>query len=259
MFEMHQLRVEGILHGITETFRYGELVGILGPNGAGKSTLLRVLAGVRRPDAGSVRINGTNVYALAHKHRARHIAYLPQQIPDDVEYTVEEFVSMGRYAHHRLFAVTPVSNREKERIKQALERFDLIPFQNTPMNKLSGGERQRAAIARCYVQEANIWLLDEPIANLDLYYQIQLLNFLQDLIKEGYLVIAVLHHLELAAHYCTRLVLLDHGNVYRTGEPQEVLTAETLKAVFRIDAKPFLDPFQNALRFSILRPEEKGT
>ncbi|WP_067849430.1 ABC transporter ATP-binding protein [Alicyclobacillus mali (ex Roth et al. 2021)] len=248
MIEIHHLHYHPILKDICAEFAPGEMVGLVGPNGAGKTTLLRAMAGVLRPTGGTVQVMGEPIHAREPRWRACRVAYLPQFVADDIPFTVREFVEMGRYSH----APSGVLGRaDAAAVDDALAVMGLMGYQDTPLANLSGGERQRAAIARCLAQEAPILLLDEPIASLDIHYQLDILARLRALAGEGRLIIIALHHLELALAHCQRTVCLHRGRLVADGLPDEVFTPELLRAVFRVDARPFRDPHTGALRLSV--------
>lgn len=240
-----------ILDGIHASWTGGEMIGIVGPNGAGKSTLLRILAGSRRADRGEILINNRNLPALPAKQRAKEIAYLPQQIPDQVPYTVLEYVEMGRYAYRKAWG--GLSKECRKSVEEALLITELIPYKHIQLMNMSGGERQRASIARCLAQGSKVILLDEPIASLDLYYQLEILRQLKQLADSGYLIVIVLHNLELAARYCSRLLILKEGRSYGHGVPQEVITERTLSEVFHVRTQISTDPYGGYLRISLLQ------
>jgi len=248
MIQIHHLHYHPILRDICAEFAPGEMVGLVGPNGAGKTTLLRTMAGVLRPTGGTVQVMGEPVHAREPRWRARRVAYLPQFLPDEIPFTVREFVEMGRYSH----APRGVLDRaDAAAVDEALAVMGLRRYEDTPLAHLSGGERQRAAIARCLAQGAPILLLDEPIASLDIHYQLDILVRLRALAAEGRLVIAALHHLELALSHCHRTVCLHRGRLVADGSPDKVFTPALLRAVFRVDARPFRDPHTGALRLSV--------
>ncbi|AEJ43959.1 ABC transporter ATP-binding protein [Alicyclobacillus acidocaldarius] len=248
MIQIQHLDCHPILRDICAEFVPGEMVGLVGPNGAGKTTLLRAMAGVLRPTGGAVQVMGEPVHAREPSWRARRVAYLPQFLADDIPFTVREFVEMGRYSH----APRGVLGRaDAAAVDDALAVMGLMGYQDTLLANLSGGERQRAAIARCLAQEAPILLLDEPIASLDIHYQLDILARLRALAGEGRLIIIALHHLEFALAHCHRTVCLHRGRLVADGSPDEVFTPELLRAVFRVDARPFRDPHTGAVRLSV--------
>lgn len=236
-----------ILHEVSATFSGGQIIGLIGPNGAGKSTLLRVTAGVLPKSSGVITLDGQDVSGLKAKARARRISYLPQQLPDDISFTVREFVEMGRYVHQ---------TDERGMVNEALAQMKLTSWADAPMHTLSGGERARAGIARCLAQESRVLLFDEPIASLDLYYQMDILKQLRRLAQIGYLIIIAIHHLELAIRFCDQFLLLHCGRVYQQGDAVTVMQESTLAEVFGIHAKTYPDPYTGALRFSVLADTE---
>jgi len=247
MLELKQVNYLNIIRSVSAKLETG-LVGVIGPNGAGKSTLLKLIAGVERPDSGEILLNGQAVHEMKSKERAKQLAYMPQQVPDDVIFSVREYVEMGRYAHRTGFGTLTAQCRQA--VAAALRRMNLESLANTPLGQLSGGERQRVAIARCLAQGTSALVLDEPISSLDLHYQMSILNLLSQLAEEGYLIVMAIHHLELAAQYCGRLILLNDGCIYRMGGVEEVLQPEVVHDVFQIDAKVFKDPYHHSLRLS---------
>lgn len=248
------LGYSSILHDIEGRWQGGDMVGIIGPNGAGKSTLLRIFAGVWKASTGSLLVNDRDIHTMRADARARQIAYLPQFMSDQNPYTVCDYIAMGRYVYRTPSgALTKVC---RQRIDEGIHRMNLDRYKNTPILHLSGGERQRASIARCFVQESPILLLDEPIASLDLYYQMDILRQLKQLAAQGYLVMVVLHNIELAVRYCSRLLMLKEGRIVQQGSTNEVFTEQTVQDVFGLQAKVYADPYSGYLRMSILDEEE---
>ena len=165
------LRLGGsqVLTSVSFEARPGELVGIIGPNGAGKSTLLRALAGLLRPDSGSVRLGGTRIERMNAGERARSVAFMPQQDAAH-PFTALETVLMGRYAHLGRFEL---EGREDRRIaRDAMVQTETARFESRQLDRLSGGERQRVVLARALAQRARVMLLDEPSYSLDLRHRL---------------------------------------------------------------------------------------
>ncbi len=237
-----------VLRDATLVVQSRDRVALVGSNGAGKSTLLRLAAGIWKPSSGAVMINQHYLTTLSMKERARNIAYLPQQISEDCPYTVRDFVEMGRYAYRSGFL--GLSPKGRFSVQDAIVQMGLQKHADTPLFRLSGGERQRAGIARCLAQESRILLLDEPISNLDIYYQIDILERLKQFANDGFLVILSIHHLEFAARYCTNLLLLNQGAVHAVGKVDDVLSEQAVEQVFAVHAKRYFDPHGEYLRFS---------
>jgi iron complex transport system ATP-binding protein len=237
-----------VLRGVDLLAQPGEVVALIGPNGAGKSTLLRVLAGLMRPDAGGVTIDGADVTTLDRRSIARHIAVVPQVFETLFPFTVREIVALGRTS--RLGPLGTLGADDARAVARALEEIGATDLAERRIDRLSGGERQRAVLAMALAQEAGVLLLDEPTAHLDPTHQRATLEHVATIARaRGLAVVAVLHDLNLAAAFASRVVLLADGVVVREGEPRAVITAELVSAVFgpglRViahDGRPFVVP-----------------
>jgi iron complex transport system ATP-binding protein len=229
----------------------GEMVALVGPNGAGKSTLLRTLSGELRPTQGNVRIKGRDIALYRPRDLAAHRVVLSQTITLTFPFTVEEIVRMGA-GDRKTASVT----RE---VEAALHAVDMSAYRHRVMTTLSGGEQQRVHFARVLVQLAfaesehgpGILMLDEPTASLDLRHQLDLLKLTRARTSGGTAVIAVLHDLNLATLFASRVVMLERGRVVANGTPAETVTDELLERVFKVttavgrvpaDGVPFVLP-----------------
>ncbi|MCC7140766.1 MAG: ABC transporter ATP-binding protein [Candidatus Eisenbacteria bacterium] len=209
-----------------------EFVGLMGPNGAGKSTLLRLLAGLLRPAEGTVTIDGQSLTTLAPVRRASRLAWVPQRSETPFDWTVREMVALGRYP----FLRERLRDRPEDgvAIEKVLSLVGLQALADRPIGTLSGGEWQRALVARSLAQDPAALLLDEPVANLDLRYQRDIYELLRGVTQDrGVAVLVADHHLDLLAHYCDRIYLIDGGKIVAHGSPAEVLTEERLESVYR--------------------------
>jgi len=219
------------LLGVDARVAPGEVLGIIGPNGSGKSTLIRVLAGVRAPSAGEVRLGGRPLHAIRRRERARLIALVPQETRLSFPIRVRDLVLLGRAPHTSRFGLEHAADLRAAHT--AMERAEILDLAERSVDELSGGERQRAVLARALAQDAGILLLDEPTAFLDLKHAVLLLDLVRDLCRARALAVAVvLHDLNLAAMYCDRLILLDRGRVHAAGPPAAVLTYHDLCTVY---------------------------
>lgn len=228
-----------ILKGITLELAAGEFIGLIGPNGAGKSSLLKIMAGLDSPDEGSVRIVGAAGEAIDLNDyvgfkRAQTLAYLPQQETPAWPLAVEHLVGLGRAPWHK--PMSGKSQQDAQAIERALELTELTHLRHRTVTRLSGGELQRALLARVFAGEPDIILADEPIAALDPYHQLHMMELLREHSQRGGSVMAALHDLSLAARFCSRLVLLHKGESVASGQPIEVLTKENLEKVYGISA-----------------------
>jgi len=222
-----------VLHAINLHIQSGEIVALIGPNGAGKTTLIRAVSGVIRPQAGLIRAGGKDLAGMASAQRARMLAVVPQarNLPDP--YSVWHTVLLGRTPY--LGWLGQPSERDRERVRWALERTETLDLAERRIGELSGGEQQRVLLARALAQETPILLLDEPTAHLDLHHQTTLLDLVYALTRENHLtVLMALHDLNLAAVYADRVSLLVDGRMQAVGTPAEVLTAERLSAAYRL-------------------------
>ena len=220
-----------VLHECSFALASGEVVAIVGPNGAGKSTLLRVLAGLLRPTAGRVLLDGEDLAALSRSEVARRIAVVPQIFDTLFPFTVREVVALGRTA--RLGAFGRASPDDVAAVDRAIGELELEALAGRRIDRLSGGERQRAVLAMALAQETAVLLLDEPTVHLDPGHQLATLELLRELGQRRQLAVcAVLHDLNLASTFASRIVALADGRIVRDGTPLDVLDAELVRTVF---------------------------
>ncbi len=210
----------------------GEFVGLLGPNGSGKSTLLRMIYRVLRPASGQVYAHGRDVWQASARENARCMAVLAQEAGADFDLRVRDMVLLGRTPHQSPWAGD--SAEDLRLVAQALERTETQALAERMFATLSGGEKQRVLMARALAQQASILLLDEPTNHLDVRHQFTLMNLVRRL---GMTTLAALHDLQLAAHYCDRLYLLQAGRLVAEGAPAEVLTAAHIERAYGVRAR----------------------
>jgi len=222
-----------VIDAVSLSVARGEMVGVIGPNGSGKSTLLRLLSGVLAPERGSVHLHGRPLAAHSQREIGRAIAVVPQDTLIEFPFSVTEVVLMGRSPHLGGFAFE--GDRDLEVARAAMRRTGVLDLADRSIHELSGGERQRVVLARALTQEAEILLLDEPAAFLDLRHGVEIYDLLQEVQREGKSIITVLHDLNLAALYCDRVVLLKAGSVFRSGRPAEVITYAALTEVYETE------------------------
>lgn len=221
-------RGERILHDLNFSIQAGDFVGIIGKNGAGKSTLLKSMRGFLPLDKGEILLADRRVQDYSQRELARKIAYLQQQVELTFDYTVRDMVMAGRYPYKKWWQQ---QGDEDDRIIEACMKYtDVLDMAERPIRALSGGQRQRVLLAKVLAQQTPVLFLDEPAAGLDLFYQEQIFRFCRELSARGKTVVMVVHELNLADRYCSRLMLLKHGNVLADAAPQQVLTDELLSA-----------------------------
>jgi len=226
-------RRDEVVSEVTLGVRRGETLGIIGPNGSGKSTLIRLLSGVLEPRSGEVRLFGRAMAQHGLRERARAIAVVPQETAVEFPFTVTETVLMGRAPHIGRFAFE--ADGDLIAARAAMRRTGVLHLAERSLHELSGGERQRVILARALAQDAQILLLDEPAAFLDIRHEVEIYDLLHDLKEEGRTVVSVLHDLNLAALYCDRIALLKEGRLVALGTPADVITYPTITDVYEID------------------------
>ncbi|MCW3464790.1 ABC transporter ATP-binding protein [Chitinophaga nivalis] len=219
-----------IIAAICLTVEPRQFVGILGANGSGKSTLLKSITKIIQPDSGSIRINDRCISQVSYAELAQQIAVVGQFNSMDVDYTVTEFVMMGRYPHKKKYeSMTAVDHAL---VKQALHELGMSDYANRKVMGLSGGEKQRIVIARAIAQQTPCLILDEPTNHMDIKHQLQLFTMLKAMEKT---VITAIHDMALAYNYCDKLYALKDGRLLLSGRPEEVITKENVKQLFGID------------------------
>lgn len=211
--------------------RSGDFVAIVGPNGAGKTTLLRLLAGLRRPTAGQVELDGRPVGSWSARERARRVAFVEQESSGFADLMVSELVALGRLAAHPPWR-SPGTGEEAA-ILGALEAVDMVEFAQRSMSQLSGGERRRALLARALAQDTEVVVLDEPTNHLDIRHQHAVLRRVR---SWGRTIVTALHDLDAALLYADRVVVLDQGRIVADGPASDVLTSELVLEVFGVKA-----------------------
>ena len=190
---------------------------------------------------GSVLLDGKSITRLPTKEVAKHIGVLSQGPMAPEGLTVRGLVEQGRYPHRSLFGRW--SHEDEAACEEALSLTGMSSLGERPLDSLSGGQRQRAWIAMTLAQKTRILLLDEPTTFLDLAHQIEVLDLIVELVrKRGTTVVAVLHDLNQAARYADRIILLKDGKIVADGQPEAVLTTQTIMDVFGVDCRIIRDP-----------------
>lgn len=224
-----------VLRDVGLALRPGDCAALMGANGAGKTTLLRALLGFVRPDRGQVKLDGQPLLAQSRQTIARRIAYVPQAHAPTFPYSVQEIVAMARAPSAGWGS--RLGDKDEAAVSGALARLGLTAFAERSYASLSGGERQAVLVARALAQGAQILLMDEPTASLDLGQQARLMKLLGELATEGHAILMSTHQPELALNGFNRAVLLHEGEVLGDGPPREVLTSETLSRLYAVEVR----------------------
>ncbi len=219
------------LKEVSLSLSQGSFSGIIGPNGSGKTTLFKGIAGSLHAKSGSIILQNQDLSKLKPIEKARKVAVV-SQYPDAADIPVEDYVLMGRMPYREMFQFFETHNDHAIASKY-MRLTGIYEHRKKLMSQLSGGEQQLAAIAQALSQEPELLLLDEPTSHLDITHQVQILNLLQRLNDEMKLtVLMIIHDLNLAAEYCSYLIMMDHGMIYTKGTPHEVLNYQNIEKVY---------------------------
>lgn len=222
-----------VLQDISFRVEPGEFLSILGPNGVGKSTLFRCMLGLLSGYTGQVLVDGVEARQFSPREAARHIAYIPQSSRPVFNYRVFDIALMGATS-----AMSPLrcpGREQMERCRWALDKIGISHLSQRCFHRLSGGEQQLVLIARALVQNAPILMLDEPTANLDFGNQLRILEQVRALAREGYTIIQTTHHPEQSYLFSHRILALQGGRILLDGSPAQVLTRETIRALYGVE------------------------
>ncbi|MCI2958455.1 ABC transporter ATP-binding protein [Agromyces atrinae] len=218
----------------------GSFTVIIGPNACGKSTLLRALSGLLAPKDGAVVLDGADIARTPTRAIARRIGLLPQTAVAPEGITVSELVARGRYAHQRL--LRSWSPADEAAVADALTKTGVADLSTRRVDELSGGQRQRVWIAMVLAQQTPLVLLDEPTTYLDVTHQMEVLDLLDDLHREGRTIVAVLHDLNHAARYATHVIAMREGRIVAQGTPADTVTSSLVDEVFGLANVVIPDP-----------------
>jgi iron complex transport system ATP-binding protein len=233
---------ESVLKHISISVDKGRFYSIIGPNGSGKTTLLRNISRVLQPVKNTIFINNGDISFLKQKDIAKTMAVVPQNTNIDFDFTVLDIVMMGRAPHLRRFETE--NKEDLKKVREAMEITKTWALREKNINHLSGGERQRVIVARAIAQDTDVILLDEPVSNLDLYHQIEVMNTVKALVESrNIIVIAVLHDLNLASSYSDYIFLMNNGKIFREGTPEDVITEENINDVYKVKVSLTQNPF----------------
>lgn len=240
------------LSGVSLDVPRGSFTGLMGPNGCGKTTLLKLMAGVLRPSTGTVTLAGQSLASMPRREAARHVAVVPQDTHPAFDYTALEIVLMGRHPHLR---PTQLEGPDDLAIaQQSLEATGTLHLAQRPFTSLSGGERQRVVIASALAQQPDVLLLDEPTASLDLGYQLEVASLLRRLSRQHHVtMVMATHDLNLAASMCDALALLRGGRLLRYGATADVLTVDTVRELYDVEAEVQFHPAAGHLTVTPVR------
>lgn len=214
-----------------------QFVGLIGPNGCGKSTLLKSIYKSLIPQKGTVFLDDLDILRTSEKKVSQRLGVVGQFNEMNFDLTVQQMVMLGRTPHKKLLE----SDKQEDYaiVEEALARTNLLDYKERSFLSLSGGEKQRVILARTIAQQPKFMILDEPTNHLDIRYQIEILTCVKGL-NIG--VLAALHDLEMAAHYCDYLYAIKDGEVYGHGSPEKLLTPDTVESLYQIRCQTYTNP-----------------
>lgn len=243
-----------VLQQISFSVFEGETFGIIGPNGSGKSSLLKLISGFEKPHRGKIKLAGKPLSRYSSKELSKIVAVLQQEALPEIGFSVRDVVEMGRFPYQSWLG----TEKEDPRllIDYIMRRLGIDQFADRSLAQLSGGERQRVALGKAMAQQPKLLLLDEPTTYLDIGYQVQMMDYIKEWKREEHLtVIAVLHDLNLAAQYCDRLMVLDHGKVVQIGKPKDIIQESIIEQVYHTKPVVLTHPTMNVPQI-LLQPSE---
>lgn len=222
-----------VLEDINLTIHKNRFYGIIGPNGSGKTTLLKNLSRSLMPEKGAVLLEGQDITGFSNKSLARKISFVPQNTHLEFEFSVMDVVLMGRSPYLKRFQSE--CEYDMDAAKNAMLITNTWHLREKNIGEISGGERQRVIIAHALAQQTEIMLLDEPVSQLDIQHQIEILRMIRRITEEKRMTaILSLHDLNLAAQYSDHLILLNKGRVFKQGCPGEIITEENIREAYGI-------------------------
>lgn len=240
-----------ILDELNLDIEKGGFFSIIGPNGAGKSTLIKNIMRFYDIKDKTIFISGEDINKKSRKNLAESLAYVSQDLIRKNKIPIFDFILSGRYA--KLGPWENYGESDFEDVEEILYRLGLSKYKNNNIMELSGGEFQRVMIARAIVQGADYLLMDEPVSNLDIHYQLEIMELLKKLSKKKYFtVVTVLHDINLASQYSDQIILMDNGKIIEKGSPNDILNKEIISKLYKINCeiikhpntgKPYILPY----------------
>jgi len=226
---------KNILNDVSFNVQKKDFISIIGPNGAGKTTILELIMKMINKTEGQIVLNGKEIENYTRKELAKKISYVPQVLNTDSEFSVKDVILMGRIPYIKI--LEDYNLNDCEIANNAMRRTNIFDLKDRNIETLSGGELQRVFIARALAQETEIMVLDEPISNLDIYQQLEIMNLLKTLNNDGISIIAVLHDMSMALKYSNKAILLNEGQVYESGLTENVIKKENIFKVFKVNTQ----------------------
>ena len=223
------------LHGINIDLPKGKLVGLIGPNGCGKSTMMKCITKLHKNWTGDIVIDGMDTRDMRPMDVAKVVANVPAEAGPLFGINLMDLVMLGRYPFvNKVWWESP---EDEKAVRDALKTFGLDHYRRKQVSLLSSGERQRALIARAYVQNPKLMLVDEPTSHLDMKYKLEVMEYLQSMARKDMTVLVAEHDISLMARYCDLCIIMKKGNIVAVGDPKTVITEQLIRDVYEVDAR----------------------
>ena len=239
MLELANIRFEIakklILDGISVAFEPNKIHGIIGPNGSGKSTLLKNICRIWEPQSGTIFINNKDYRLISRKELSKIVTLVPQHAQVNFPIPVYDLVAMGRHPHLGRFE--GLKKKDREIVEWALKQTNIYELKDRNINELSGGEGQLVIIARAFVTEAPVILLDEPTTELDIKHTLAIIQILSRFKEQGKTILVTIHDLNLARKFCDTVSIIHRGKIFFTGLPEAAFSEEHIREVFEVKVK----------------------
>ena len=227
------------VRGVSYKLKPGLLVGLIGPNGCGKSTMMKCINRMHDTSSGDILIDGESILKKKPAEVAKVVATVPAELKNSFGLTVYETVMLGRYPYMKNMWWEPIE--EEELIMENLEKFGVAHLKDRQINMLSSGEMQRVLIAKAYVQNPRLMLVDEPTSHLDMKYKLDVMEYLTAMVRNDMTILVAEHDISLMARYCDMCIIMKKGEIVGIGDPKEVITPELIREVYDVDASVGFD------------------
>lgn len=227
------------VRGVSFSIPSGMLVGLIGPNGCGKSTMMKCINRMHDPSSGDILIDGESVLNKTPADIAKIVSTVPAELRNSFGLTVYETVMLGRYPY--LKNVWWETDNDESVVEDALRKFGVLHLQDRQLNMLSSGEMQRVLIAKAYVQEPRLMLVDEPTSHLDMKYKLDVMEYLNAMVKKDMTVLVAEHDISLMARYCDLCIIMKKGEIVAIGKPKEIINPDLIREVYDVDASVGFD------------------
>ena len=239
--DLHKYYEDGYhaVRGVSYRIGSGMLVGLIGPNGCGKSTMMKCINRLHDASSGDILIDGETVLDKPPGEIAKIVANVPAELKTSFGLSVYDTVMLGRYPH--LKNVWWETEEDETFVVDSLKKFGVWHLRDRPLHMLSSGERQRVLIAKAYVQEPRLMLVDEPTSHLDMKYKLDVMEYLNAMVKKDMTILVAEHDISLMARYCDLCIIMKKGEIVAIGKPKDVITPELIEDVYEVSASVGFD------------------